>query len=365
MIADVSPVVIPYPDELELVPGDYIKSPSGVYYATLLKDGQFVVSQGTNPTISGLHPVWETPAVTNAVNPAIGFAGGAAIIYSRTEPDIYDGFGNFSNPEDGTVVSLADNGTLTVDSGTKPGHPVQQTFSNNVDDPVVKYDLTGVTYDLAHPTIESSSLIASEVFNGKNGSSEKQVFPGSLTIKYVKTSSWSFSLSEAISISAKTKFDVGLPGLGDTESELSFTSTTTVGKILAGTESEEKDYVAGVSLTVPAHSYYQAVMTATRETFDIPFTYTGDAVYKDGATVPVDGSGTFAGTDTGVFEVDVKCISEPGGCRAPTTLSFPAAVPEPSTWAMMSGGALVLAAFRGLLARGARARGRRETPSVA
>jgi hypothetical protein len=352
MIADVSPVVIPYPDELDLVPGDYIKSPGGVYYATLLTNGQFVVSQGTDPAISGLHPVWETSPVTKVVNPAIGFAGGAAIIYSRTEPDIYDGFGNFSNPEDGTVVSLADNGTLTVDSGTKPGHPVQQTFSNNVDDPLVKYDMTGITYDLAHPTITSSSPIAGLVFIGNNTAGTlTQEYDPTLTLTYTKASTWGFSVSEAVTLGLKETVDVGVPGVGKEATEFNLSETTTIGSSLGETTTKTTTYSIMHRLSVPAHSKYEAIITATQDTFEIPFTYTGIAEYEDGATVPVDGSGMFKGTDTGVFEVTTTCISDPHGCVSPTTLSAPdpAPVPEPSTWAML------LIGFLGVGAAGYRA----------
>ena len=59
---------------------------------------------------------------------------------------------------------------------------------------------------------------------------------------------------------------------------------------------------------------YQTVLVGTKETFSVPFTYTGDATYQDGSVGAVDGGGMFDADDTGVFHVDVICVMQPGGC---------------------------------------------------
>jgi hypothetical protein len=43
------------------------------------------------------------------------------------------------------------------------------------------------------------------------------------------------------------------------------------------TTTDTKTFNAGATVTVPAHSVYQAVIVGTQEAFSVPFTYTGDA----------------------------------------------------------------------------------------
>ncbi|MGH7113545.1 MAG: hypothetical protein ACREE9_03520 [Stellaceae bacterium] len=322
MVAYVSPVVFQQP-RLPLNPGDYIKSPSGVYYATLLSNNaELVVSQGTDPATSGLNVVWNTPAQSTAAGPpGITFDRGSGEIISVGEPvpgyGYYDLGSEVPGSNRSTIISLADNGTFTLSLGPNPAHPGQQTFSNNVNDPVVGYDLADISYDLANPTITSSGQVIGGVFKQTNNTSQTQVFPASLGLKYTKTSNWSFSVSEAITLGLKSSFDVGMPGIGATKQEISVSETTTIKAGKGGSDSEEKDFLSGVNVTVPPFSTYQAVLAGTRETFDIPFTYMGVAQYQDGAMVPVDGSGMFTGTDTGIFETVVSCVTAPGGCNTP------------------------------------------------
>jgi hypothetical protein len=57
---NVSSVTSLSPNIAHFNPGTVLQSPSGVYYADLMSNGSFVVSQGTDPTTSGIHSVFST-----------------------------------------------------------------------------------------------------------------------------------------------------------------------------------------------------------------------------------------------------------------------------------------------------------------
>jgi hypothetical protein len=331
-------------------PGVMLQSPDGVYYADLLGNGSVIVSQGTDPTTSGVNTVYTSPPGPAAGQtpefPADLGAGQFEVLTSNfgviTELGTFPGYNYI------TTMSLTDNGALTVSTGGN------QDFSDNVNDPVVGYKVSGITYDLANPTITTSQQVTGLVDTETNGTSVTQSFPATLSLSHTDSYSHTFSFSEAFTIGLKTTFEAAIPLIGGDKSELTLSSTTTAGFANTTTTSDTKTFTAGVNVTVPAHSEYEAVITATKETYSVPFTYTGDATYQNGAVVPIDGSGTFDGTDTGVFQTAIICISQPGGCGSGLTGDlgdlppgfltrgeslvgiFPATpIPEPSTWAMM------------------------------
>jgi hypothetical protein len=353
---NVSSVTSLSPNIAHFNPGIVLQSPSGVYYADLMSNGSFVVSQGTDPTTSGIHSVFSTaaagPNTGGAFFPA-GLGIGQFQIDTNNGP-ILTNLGATMQHSFSTTMSLADNGALTISVVQTQGGPSQQDFSNNVNNPVVGYEVTGVTYDVAHPTISASQQVTGLVDTLTNKTSLTQVFPVQLSLAHTDSTSHMFSISEAVQLASKTTFDAMIPLLGEAKQEITISSTTTVGTVDGRTTTDNKTFNAGATVTVPAHAVYQAVIVGTQEQFSVPFTYTGDATYQDGSVAPVDGSGVFNAMDTGIFETAIICVSQPGGCDsglsgpeaglpdgflAPgeTVVGlFPATpVPEPSTWAMM------------------------------
>ena len=113
-----------------------------------------------------------------------------------------------------TSMVLTDGGVLTVNVQQTPGGSVQTLFSNNVNNPVVGYDVTGVSYDLAHPTITASEQITAVVVTNEQNAIVA-VFPDLLSFQHTDTSSHMFSISEAVQLASKTTFDAKFPVLGE------------------------------------------------------------------------------------------------------------------------------------------------------
>jgi PEP-CTERM motif len=331
-------------------PDVVLTSPSGVYYA-FLDNGQVVVSQGTNPTISGINP-----ATTNTLG-----------IFSM-----------FPTVPAGDTVSLADNGLLTVSTTTKNPNPPPQTvqvpiafngpsavvpfgvpplslFNKGLNDPVVGYNVNDITYDIQHPTVLTTAQTTGQVDTLTNSTDRTQVFLTTLTLTHTDSTMQSLSVSDAITAGIKTTVDVQIPVLGASKTELSLSTTHTVTNVNGTTQSDTITSSSGATVSVPAGAVYEAVLTGMKAQISVPFTYTGDATYQDGSVIPIDGTGVFNGSSTSDFQTAIICVSQPGGCEAgvggdlsdflpPGFLApgeevvavLPATpVPEPSTWAMM------------------------------
>ncbi len=116
---------------------------------------------------------------------------------------------------------------------------------------------------------------------------------------------------------------------------------------------------------MPAHSTYQTTLTATKETYDIPYTFDGIATYSSGATAEVQGTGDFNGGDTGVFIATTDCVSTPGGCGpgpvseqlvgdtgsevvvgGPAPVGAPLPVPEPASLPLLPAALMATAVIR-------------------
>jgi hypothetical protein len=332
-------------------PDVVLTSPSGVYYA-FVEDGEVIVSQGTNPTISGINPV-----TTNTL----------------------EGFPMFPTLPAGDSVSLADNGLLTVSTTIRNPNPPPKTkqfplgynglssfgggftslnLSNRgLNDPVVGYNVNDITYDIEHPIVLTTGQVTGTDDPLDNGADHTEIFTPTLMLSHTESTMQSISVSDAITAGIKTTIDVQIPVLGASKTELSLSETHTVINVSGTTQSDTITTTASATVSVPAFSHYEAVITATKAQISVPFTYTGDATYADGSVVPIDGSGVFDGSSTTHFATAIICVSQPGGCSAglggPGDLSgllpagflkpgealvavLPATpVPEPSTWAMM------------------------------
>jgi MYXO-CTERM domain-containing protein len=104
---------------------------------------------------------------------------------------------------------------------------------------------------------------------------------------------------------------------------------------------------------VPAHSVYKVSLTAVEQDASVPYTWTGTAFYKNGFSAAIEGTGLYEGDSTGVFNVEVDCVSQPNGC--PANPGMPLTVPEPPTFVTLPlafAAVMVVAAVRRRRRRG-------------
>ncbi len=270
-------------------------------------------------------------------------------------------------------MSLNDNGTLTINQGRSPGPLGAQYFSNNISDPVTSIALSDINYNLAGATNTKITQVVGETNKLVNKTGQTQPLGTSLTLSYTKTSSWTFGVSEAITLGIKSTSSVGVPGVGQELAELSLTSTTTIsgGTGRVGHPCHGSSPPASPP-TCPPFSIYQAKLTGTNETFDIPYTWDGVATYSTGYTADIHGTGVFSGGDTGDFTTEIDCVSTPGGCpTGPVALipavggdlgsgvpvGVPSPIPEPASLPLLPAALLATVVIRRLRTRPGRRAG--------
>ena len=343
----------------------YVTSPSGVYVAYLTPTVQFFVQRGSSPAPSGNDVVWGTPNLnigTPQYPSAVLFPTGEFNLYGPSNTAAYT-VSPSSGDRSGATLSLNDNGTLTINQGRSPGPLGAQYFSNNISDPVTSIALADINYNLAGATNTKITQVAGETNTLKNNTGQTQPLGTSLSLAYTKTSSWNFGVSEAITLGIKSTSTVGVPGVGSESAELSLTSTTTISGGTGGSDTVGTVFATGVTANVPAQSIYQAKLSGTTETFDIPYTWDGVATYSTGYTADIHGTGMFSGGDTGNFTTEIDCIQTPGGCPtgpvSEVPVGGPAPIAEPASLPLLPAALMATVVIRRLRTRPGRRAGPR------
>lgn len=357
---------------IPFVAGDYIASPNGIYYANLQPTGSFVVSRGSDPVTSGLGITWSSPLEATATPPftdlqLVLFTGAdidsAGVVFSApgtNQVQVTSIFGATSPSSGNTYLSLSDTGTLAINAGNGPTTPGAQLWTNGFSDKLASFELAGLDYDLANATLNTDAAITGGTFLTENKTGTSETFPVSLSLAYSKTSTWNYSIAEAVTLSGSETTTVGVPGVADEELKISLSETTTLSSTTGGSTSESKTFNAGADVTVPAFSSFLTTLTAQQATFEVPYTYSGKGTYASGATATLSASGVFAGGDVGVFSLVTTCVSAPGGCPKPPDVFD---VAEPGSALLLASSLLAAATIRRLGFRPrARASMRSEVP---
>jgi hypothetical protein len=334
------------PPDARMFAGDYITSPSQVYWAVQQNDGNFVVYRGSNAVNSG-PPAWATGVSSTNLG---GFfnhmqTDGNFVIYtSATGLDQGTVVPVYATHTDGAIgsyfASLADNGEFAVYQGTDPDHAGSKLFSNHVNDPATSINIASITYDFAHATIGATDAISGSSATLTNNTPTQQSYDVTLSLSYEKTSTWTWDLSESLTLGVKSTSQVGVPGLGNTEVQFSISETTTFSEGQSTSTSTTKTFTGGNTIAVPADSVYQSSIVGQHVKYNIPYTFEGVATYHSGAISNIIGSGIFNGADGTLFQITTTCVSAPGGCDAAAVLPvLPAIpvlpVPEPATFLLL------------------------------
>ena len=315
-----------------IFPGDCISSPSGVYYAILVGNpGQFTVFHGTNPTISGnTSSIWAVPATGGAGFGSVGY--GQLQLLGNVGQIVYQ-----SGPQDFNLTTdygtVSDSGAFTIQYPSN-GSTVQ-TFSSGVSDPVTSLSLSNLTYNLNGATFDTPAQIGGPSEGQTCSNTQPTSFSCSLSLSqsYTKSQTWNWNLSEAVTfgVTAGLSGGIAIPGLasGGVSVTTSASSTTTISGGQSATTTQTLSYTSSLSDTIPPDSEYKGYITLQQVDFSVPYTFTGVATYKSGATATVAGSGTFNGTDAYDFQVATACVRYRGGACPPELEIFPPSVPVP------------------------------------
>ncbi|MBV9910376.1 MAG: hypothetical protein JOY52_22710 [Hyphomicrobiales bacterium] len=344
----------PEPNVTALHAGDYLVSPSGVYNAVLNSDGSFVVSYGNVPntdptywstkaTIPGPYTVQNTPGIADwYIN---GYTNNGTYTYS--DPLVYAFTSQFTPP---SFLQLDDAGYLEVYQGnngvkTNPNENIIG-FSTQTPNQVISLKLNTITYDTAHAVYGPVTNDATTVQTDTNNTPTQQLYPCNLSLAYTNTETFTWNMTESLSATLSTSDKIGVPGIGETTNSLSVTGSVSLSEGQSSTETVTQTATSGASISVPADSTYQTIITGETQSATVPYTWSGTASYANGISAAITGTGSVSENSTGVFNVITTCVSTPGGCPPPGS---PLPIPEPATFVtvpMAFAAMLALAAAR-------------------
>lgn len=362
------------PPNTTLFAGDYLTSPSGVWYATIgpspnsITANNFMVRPGSNPTVAPGVGSLLLPDADNGNADLGGFylsmqGDGNLVLYTSatgqaqgtTLPVVASGT-NTGVPH---YAALADDGTFTMGPGQSP-----QTASGPVDyiaylgAPVSSIELDSLSYDFSAATLRDVSTVGKGAYTFVNTTELTQQGQGIVNISYTRSDSFSFAVSNTVGVTINSSVSVGVPGIAQTSLSVGITDSTTITKGQTETTSTQIQFSAGFRPSVPPLSEYLVTVTGQQATYDVPYTWTGIATYtgEEGSfTAPVVGSGVFTGSAEGNFVATVSCVIAvlPQTCDdvAPYSITL-SPVPEPATAALFALGLLAAAVAARRRARG-------------
>jgi hypothetical protein len=279
---------------------NYLRSPARVYFGIIQGDGRFTIFRGTGPTDKGKE-IWSTgvsdPSVCQGAktidltfmgNAAKGFPVYARVVASKNDPDggplrYYD---QWTSPQfhiektDTFLASVDDDGRLClhVQAEGQPASTRKQLWNANDGDPMVGFDLSKITYDLAAAKFLSKDPVTCVTLDAENPTDRPQTPTVTGTFSMSKTSGWSNAL--AVKVGIKVTAKVGVPVVADTSVEVSSEVQNTY--TWNGATSETVTYSFSAPLSLGPGERGKVTITAVNTTISVPYSGTGEIVFRSG-----------------------------------------------------------------------------------
>jgi hypothetical protein len=197
------------------------------------------------------------------------------------------------------------------------GSGSDSTRCQQVDD-VVSFDAHDISYDRANATIAATNVDELDKVTHTNKTTVQQdtTISGQRTV--TDTHGWSTTFGVTVSMASKVSFFGLVDGNLTVTGSASFTQN--------GSTSETRTFSWQQPVHVPAKSQVVATVAVTRSTLVVPYTLSGDCVYRSGARAAGTVAGTYHGVSSNDLEVKLAQFNLDG---------TPAARPVPQPEAML------------------------------
>lgn len=236
------------PANTTLYAGDYLTSPSGVWYAQVgpspsspSTNYNFNAFPGSSPTVSpGSNGIWLLQPAANPTADLDGFylsmqGDGNLVLYTSatgqiagTTLPIAASYTAYNIPH---FATLGDNGNLDVIPGLNPQNVYgSSNYTAEVDSPVTSIELKSITYDFNAATLSGVTGVAKGSAKLFNASAQPQQGQAVLNIGYTRSDSFSFAVSNTVGVSISSSVSVGVPGLASGSLTVGITDSTTITK---------------------------------------------------------------------------------------------------------------------------------------
>lgn len=318
---------------------NYLHSPNRIYFGMVQRDGRFVVYRGVSPEDKCDGALWSTSvndpaAVSGARSIMLGFMGNNARdypVYARVVAQKHDSDGNLRfydlwesrqfriGSSDTIKAVVEDDGNFCL-YGLGEGQPssaAKALWKSNVTDPVVEYDMSKITYDLKAAQILGSKPATVLTLQAENNSDSEQtpVISGTYTLS--KTSGWANAL--AVKVGFKVSQKTGVPLVAENTVELSTEVQNTY--TWNGSTTETQTYTFSAPLKLGPHEQGKVVLTATNTHVNVPYSGTGELIFKSGTRCSYRVEGMYEGQNGHSVKAEYTSGKMPGMPARPLALT--------------------------------------------
>jgi Clostridium epsilon toxin ETX/Bacillus mosquitocidal toxin MTX2 len=288
--------------------GDYIYSPSRLYFGALQANGEFNIYQGESPDDPAKNKVWSTNSGRSW--PADSSLDGIVLRkgpfdHSRKTLQIFAddqhlisiwNSGGSTDLTNEVVGLLGDDGKLSLQQNGN------EVWSTGFSDPVAEYIVDTIEYDIPRAKINADApqgTLEQELEN--NGDLEQEMHMTKKTSTTL-TSSWSNATGFKATVSGTVTG--GVPGVSSASVTMSaeFSNTFTFGE----STSKAVDIGFDFTLKVPPKKKYKGTAEINKAKFEVPYTVFGELHFKSGKKIKHKLSGTYHGKCgyLGIYRVD-------------------------------------------------------------
>jgi hypothetical protein len=288
--------------------GDYIYSPSRLYFGVLEANGDFNIYQGDSPDDPGKIKVWSTNSGRN-------WAAGSYVVGMVLRKGPFDqstkslqifahdqhliqiwSSGGSRDLTTEIAGFLGDDGKLSLQQNSL------EVWNNGFSDPVVEYVVETIDYDIPRAKIKSDSphgTLEQELFN--NGAIEQEMHMSKKTSTTV-TSSWSNATGFKATISGSVTG--GVPGVASATVTMSAEVSNTF--TLGGSTSKAVEIGFDFTLKVPPKRKYRGSADINEAEFEVPYSVVGELQFKSGRKLRHKLTGMYYGKCgyLGIYRVD-------------------------------------------------------------
>ena len=202
---------------------------------------------------------------------------------------------------------VQDDGNFQAYRDADPAHPF---WSSNVTDPVTDYDIAKLDYNLDGMKILSALPKQMESQHVKNETSKPQTSTIAGSKATTTTSGWSDSLG--IKVGVKTTLVLGIPMVFEGKVDVSMEVTNTF--TWNGSTSEQTTFSWSTPITLDPGEEGDVLVTVTTSKIEVPYTLTGELVFKSGKRLSRRIEGTYTGENSHSLQVVLKSYRpNPGG----------------------------------------------------
>lgn len=253
-----------------LAVGDYIQSPSSLYYAIMQGDGNFCIYRGTGPEDEHGY-LWSSKKTGSG--------------------------GKF-------FAMMQDDGNFSIYEGTGPDDRRKNLWNSGKTDPVADYEIREINYELDKAEILSQGKTQLDQIEWANDDSESLDFNLSETYSVEEVSSWSDSLKAKVGV--ETNFKVGIPIFADGKVKVSVEVENMY--TWSGSTKRTKSWTVNQPIKIRPRMKALIFIKTSMSTISVPYTLEGTLIFNSGDRWGGEIKGRYNGSNSHDITAEIRQI---------------------------------------------------------